>query len=90
MTTIIHSNGSKWAVEKDCTIEELIDVLKNHERFACHGFVNFIDRDYEQSKVHIHGSHVFNIDGIYENLKPLINAIESNIKRQCDSINLKG
>lgn len=98
MKTIIHSNGSKWAGEENCTIEELIDVLEHHrldlKRFACHGFVNFVDnnegREYEDSGVHIHGnfldiSHVFNINGIYRYLEPLIKAIEANIERQCDS-----
>lgn len=99
--TKIHSNGSKWAGEENCTIEELIDVLKHHdldlERFACHGFISFKEnngypnRDYEKHNVHVWGnfvtiSHVFNIDGVYENLLPLIQAIEANIKDQCSRI----
>jgi len=97
MTTIIHSNGSKWAGEENCTIEELIDVLEHHKldlpRFACHGFVNFVDNNdgkrFEDSEVNIHGnfadiSHFFNINGIYHDLEPLIKAIELNIKRQCE------
>ena len=95
--TIINSNGSKWAGEEPDTIEKLIEVLGTHrldlERFAAHGFIAFTEsngygnRDFEQHSVRIIGnfldiSHVFNIEGVYENLRPLINAIEDNIKRQ--------
>lgn len=101
-TTIIHSNGSKWAGQEPDTIEQLIEVLKTNDldlrHFAAFGFISFeenngyMDRDFEEHNIRIHGnftrlSHVFNIRGIYRELQPLINAIESNIARQCDRIN---
>ena len=101
MKTNIISNGSKWAGEAPDTIEELIKVLDNHDldlaRFALHGFLDFMDsngytaRDYEKHNVRIFGnfltvSHVFNVEGVYESLRPLIEAIERNIKSQADRV----
>lgn len=102
--TVIHSNGSKWNGQEPDTIEQLIEVLGKHdldiESFGAHGFISFKDsngysaRDYEQHTVQILGnffdlSHMFNIEGVYENLRPLINAIEANIKDQCKRIQRK-
>lgn len=97
--TVIHSNGSKWAGQEPDSIEKLIEVLNHNEldleRFACHGFVTWVDNndgnDYEHSEVKIWGnfrnlSHVFDINGEYKTLEPLIRAIERNIKRQCEKI----
>lgn len=105
MKTLINSNGSKWAGQEPDSVEDLIKVLAKHDldlrRFAAHGFIAFTDsngygnRDYEQHSVKIIGnfvgvSHVFDIEGVYENLRPLINAIEENIGRQCDRIEKEG
>jgi len=101
MKTLIKSNGSKWAGQEPDSIEELISVLAQHdldlENFAANGFISFKDsngysnRDYEEHTVHIFGnfrgiSHVFNLEGLYKNLRPLIEAIEKNIKDQCARI----
>lgn len=100
--TIIESNGSKLAGEKPDTIEQLIEVLKNHRldisSFGSFGFIKFEEdngysaRDYDMRNVSIHGnfidiSHVFRITGVYRTLYPLIEAIEENLKRQSLLIN---
>ena len=99
MTAIIHSNGSKWAGEEPDTIEELIEVLKTYKldfgRFGCHGFIHFRNnngfssQDYHMHNIQIAGnfldiSHVFNIEGVYQDLEKLVYAIEDNLKRQSD------
>lgn len=101
MQTIIHSNGSKWLGEELDTIEQLIKVLDTHKldlaRFAAFGFITFqnsngfSNRAYEEHTVSISGnfsdiSHVFHIEGIYNNLQPVITAIENNIKKQMSCV----
>lgn len=101
MKTTIMSNGSKWAGQEQDTVEQLIEVLKTNDldlrRFGAFGSISFeenngySDRDFEEHNIRVHGnfaklSHVFNITGTYKKLQPLINAIESNIARQCDSL----
>lgn len=101
METIVNSNGSKWAGQDPDTIEELIEVLKHNDldlrRFAAHGFISFGssngygNQSYREHSVRIHGnfltvSHVFDIEGLYKNLEPLIDAIEENIANQCNRI----
>lgn len=102
MKTEIINNGSKWAGQEPDTIEQLIEVLKKNDldlrRFAAFGFISiedsngYGDNDYREHNVRIWGnftklSHIFNIKGVYRDLQPLIDAIESNIARQCDRIN---
>ncbi len=102
MITEILSNGSKWSGQEPDSIDQLIEVLKTNDldlrSFAAFGFISFeedngyMGRDFEEHNIRIHGnfvklSHVFNIKGVYRDLQPLINAIESNIGRQCDRIN---
>lgn len=98
MDTIkIISNGSKRLGESPDTIDELIKVLNEHDidiaRFGAFGFVKFegdngySSRDYHMHNVSIHGnfrevSHVFHLEGVYEALDPVINAIEANLERQ--------
>lgn len=99
--TIIHSNGSKWAGETPDSIEKLIEVLGaydlNLRDFSRNGFLSFINdngygnRDYEEHEVNLFGnfnkiSHVFNINGTYKTLRPVIDAIDANIAKQCDRI----
>lgn len=94
--TVIKSNGSKWAGQELDTIEQLIKVLGEHDldvqRFGAFGFVTFTEsngyanRDYDKHSVRIHGnfydaSHVFEIEGQYERLLPVIEAIEANLTR---------
>lgn len=94
--TVIHSNGSKWAGQEPDTIEQLIEVLGKHTldiaRFGAFGFCVFTEsngyssRDYDKHSVRIHGnfldvSHVFDIEGQYETLSQVIEAIEGNLKR---------
>lgn len=100
----IHSNGSKWAGEENDTIDQLIEVLKvnrlDFQMFGCHGFVHFREdngfssQDYRRHNVQISGnfldiSHVFNIEGVYQDLENVITAIEENLKRQSDEYNTK-
>lgn len=64
------------------------------ERFGAFGFITFVEggnngyssRNYDKHTIRIHGnfldvSHVFDIEGEYKTLFPLIEAIKANIKR---------
>lgn len=103
MTIEILSNGSKWAGQEPDSIEQLIEVLKTNDldlrSFAAFGFISFEENngyteiDFEEHNIRIYGnfaklSHVFNIKGVYKDLQHLINAIESNISRQCDRLDV--
>lgn len=94
--TVITSNGSKWAGQEPDTLETLIEVLGKYDldiaRFGAHGFVEFTkdngyaSRDYENHTVRLFGnfltiSHAFNIEGLYRNLRPVIEAIDANLGR---------
>jgi hypothetical protein len=81
----IISNGSKFAGEEPDTIEQLIDVLQTETldpRFEEYGrfFCRLPNGKLNAFRNFLHVSHVFNIIGTLDELRPLAVAIKQNRK----------
>jgi hypothetical protein len=81
----IISNGSKWAGEEPDSLETLIEVLTNGKDVLDSTFENYGNFIWEENGVwNAFGnfetvSHVFNITGTAEELRPLAEAIQKNV-----------
>ena len=77
----ITSNGSKWAGQKPDSVETLIGVLETEtldptfERYG--GFVSFDGKGLQAFGNFLTVSHVFNINGTVEEMRPLARAIKA-------------
>ena len=79
----IVSNGSKWAGEAPDSVEQLIDVLGHHKLESLwkrnRGFFEKIgDDEFRAFGNFTDLSHVFDIRGSLEELRPLARAIKQN------------
>ena len=86
----ITSNGSKWAGQQPDTVEALLDVLKSHklsEHFArIENDAYFMRKLNLPTEFRVSGnfediSHVFDIRGTLEEMRPLMKAFKENINR---------
>ena len=84
----IISNGSKWAGEQPDSVEILLDVLKSHklrEHFARIENDAYFKRQVNlPTEFRVSGnfediSHVFDIRGALEEMRPLMKAFKANI-----------
>lgn len=79
----ILSNGSKWAGEAPDSVEKLIDVLGHHKLESIwkrngQYFNKIGDNEFQAFGNFANLSHVFNIRGSLEELRPLVKAIKQN------------
>ena len=86
----IISNGSKWAGQQPDSVEVLLDVLKSHklrEHFArIENDAYFMRPLNLPTEFRVSGnfediSHVFDIRGTLEEMRPLMKAFKENINR---------